>query len=283
MLHPDLYVDKFDDSWLDERFVHALRLLSEHCTSPQIGCLRQDVFTLPVFNRAFCTMLCEEVTALEESGQHLSRPNNMAYHGVILEDVGMRFSRDLVERHLFPFAAALLGMNPLTSLHSFVVLYGLGRDKALDPHVDDSTVTFNICLSDDCEGSELLFCWNIGSPEHRLKSCVHSHTAGQAVAHYGHLRHSALPITAGVRRNLILWLREGPPIDRRGTYQQEARPPDPVCVSFTHDLDYFSWHSAPPLRGNGQPASMRDRRAWCPPEGTAASASQDPSGSSPEI
>lgn len=222
-------------------------------------------------------MLGEEVAALEESGRHLSRPNNMAYHGVILEDVGMRFTRDLVARHLFPLAAALLGMNPLASLHSFVVSYGLGRDKALDPHVDDSTVTFNVCLSDDCEGSQLLFCGNMGAPEHRLKSHVHSHTAGEAVAHYGHLRHSALPINAGVRRNLILWLKEEPPVDRRGEYQREARPPDALCVSFTHDVDYFSWHADPPLRGDGQRASTSDRRAWCPPDGAAAPNGHDAS------
>lgn len=270
MLHSCLYVDTFDDSWLDERFLHALRLLLEKCSSIHVVYPRQDVFTLPVFSQAFCKMLCEEISALEESGQQLSRPNNMAYHGVILEDVGMRFSRDLAERHLFPFAAELLGMNPLKSLHSFVVSYGLGRDKALDPHIDDSTVTFNVCLSDDCEGSQLLFCGNMGAPEHRLVSHMHEHTSGQAVAHYGHLRHSALPITAGVRRNLILWLKEEPSVDRRGSYQREARHPDAMCVSFTHDVDYFSWHDEPPLRGDGQRVSNLEKRAWCPPEGAAS-------------
>lgn len=68
MLHPCLYVDTSDDTRLDERLLHARRLLAEKCTSVHVALPRQDVFTLPVFSQAFCTMLCEEVAALEESG-----------------------------------------------------------------------------------------------------------------------------------------------------------------------------------------------------------------------
>lgn len=269
MLHPELYSVVFLDKWLDARFQHVRDMLAQHCTSVHIRFLRPDIFTFPLFSPRFCQLLAQELEHIERSRTDLARPNNMAYSGTILRDVGLDFCDDLVARLLQPLAASLMQMNPLGSLHAFAVAYGTGLDKALDPHVDDSTVTFNAALTSDFEGSSLLFCGNMGAPDHRHASYEHEHVRGSVICHYGHVRHSALPITAGVRRNLILWLKEDPPKDRRGPYQRENGHPDALCVSFTHDHDYFDWHQEPPLRGDGSFASAADRRAWCPPPGAA--------------
>ena len=44
-----------------------------------------------------------------------------------------------------------------------------------------------------------------------------------------------------------------------GSYEREAGPPDPQCLSYTHDRDYGEFKPYPP--GKAHFAG----RAWCPP------------------
>ena len=71
--------------------------------------------------------------------------------------------------------------------------------------------------------------------------------------HWGHRRHSALPIRSGFRRNLIIWLREFPKKRRLPEFAKEESPPDSLCVSFTHDRDFFKYHENAPRREDGAP------------------------------
>jgi hypothetical protein len=85
----------------------------------------------------------------------------------------------------------------------------------------------------------------------------------------GSRRHGADDIESGTRMNLIVWnhnwaYRESFEFKARqqaNVYDKEAGPPDPLCLSFTHDRDYLKYKTVPvSLKGqNFQP--------WCPPRG----------------
>jgi hypothetical protein len=146
----------------------------------------------------------------------------------------------------------------LDAHHTFVVEYRHGGDTALDMHSDDSEITFNVNLVDSFEGSSLRFCGMPGTAGHRTHARCLEHSIGRAVVHPGALRHGALPITQGERMNLIVWMTStwlrqhcqpalgGQP----GRYpisdaKTAGHPPDPLCVSVTHDPDHAIWLKRP--------------------------------------
>ena len=73
-------------------------------------------------------------------------------------------------------------------------------------------------------------------------------------------------ITRGERANLIIWahndaFRASPLYSaHERNYAPESTPPDPMCLSYTHDRDYAVFKEYTPdqlpHRGSG----------WCPPE-----------------
>jgi len=88
---------------------------------------------------------------------------------------------------------------------------------------------------------------------------------GRAVVHLGRRRHGADDIEGGRRLNLIMWnyspdYQNSAEYRRRAAlYAREAGPPDPICVSLTHDRD-VQLHPTPELAVQRHLAS-----AWCPP------------------
>eukprot|EP00931_Biecheleriopsis_adriatica_P077316 TRINITY_DN50902_c0_g1_i1.p1 TRINITY_DN50902_c0_g1~~TRINITY_DN50902_c0_g1_i1.p1 ORF type:complete len:416 (-),score=25.04 TRINITY_DN50902_c0_g1_i1:7-1107(-) len=120
-------------------------------------------------------------------------------------------------------------------------------------HVDECDVTFNIGLSDmdAFEGSDLVFCGMLASPEHRHYLASYKHVKGRCVAHCGKRRHGALNITAGERASLIVWTKSGhfrkssayAAKVRVPAHVKEVANPDTMCLSYTHDLDYSTWVS----------------------------------------
>jgi hypothetical protein len=153
--------------------------------------------------------------------------------------------------------------------HSFIVRYQSDEDLGLDMHVDDSDVTFNVCLGHDFTGATLTFCGNLGQPDHRKQSHTYHHEVGRAVIHLGSRRHGADDIASGSRANLIVWnhnqaFRESAHYRRMRSvlYEPEDGPPDAVCLSYTHDRD-FSFYKELPESKKGESFDGR----WCPPEG----------------
>merc|ERR1719231_37586 len=120
-------------------------------------------------------------------------------------------------------------------------------DLGLDMHVDNSDVTFNVCLGKEFSGAGLSFCGYMGEPRHRNLSYTYAHKKGHCVVHLGRRRHGADDITTGERLNLIIWNtnlthRSSPgylELQRQHRYEREAAAPDLVCLSYTHDRDYL--------------------------------------------
>ncbi|KAH8047713.1 procollagen-lysine 5-dioxygenase [Aureococcus anophagefferens] len=202
--------------------------------------LDAELFAVDLFEESFAAALLADVDAFEATGLPVSRPNSMNKYGVVVNDVGFEHLITTLQRFVLqPLASALYGGraggDPAADFdahHSFVVRYdAAGGDKHLAPHTDDSDVTFNCCLGRrGFEGSGLVFCGELGRPDHRK----HSHTFAHRIG-------------------------GGAEVD----YGAEASPPDVVCVSYQHDRDSGRFRPYPDAAAEG---AFRGR-SWCPPRG----------------
>ena len=207
--------------------------------------LTDDVFFFKCMKPSACDDIVEIIKKYETetSSSNRRQPNSMNKYGLVLNEInGVRricdhFQKKIIQpiaRKLFAYA---LNNRSLDGHHTFTVRYKKGEDRGLDMHTDDSDITFNICLKAASGGSELQFCGDISEPTHRKESIRFVHKKGYAVMHYGSRRHGALDIDKGERINIIMWSYCNPRLDR-ALRPAENADPDPVCLSWTHDLDY---------------------------------------------
>lgn len=264
----------WDPTWFDPKFLEAKQRADTGDAGAWRGLLQEEcweVYSFPLFTEAFCETLIAEMAHYEASGLPVRRPNSMNEYGLILNMIGLEPMLDRLQtevwqpiaQELFPAIGAEFDRH-----HSFIVHYQMGKDLGLDMHTDDSEVTFNVCLGKEFKGAGLQVCGNQASASHRKASHLYQHVKGRCLVHLGYRRHGADNITEGERLNLIVWNRnsEFRRSDRwerhhvQGKqYETEVGPPDPVCLSYTHDRDYtafkaYTSRSAPYRKG-----------AWCPP------------------
>lgn len=220
-----------------------------------------------MFTPTFCEAFLREVDNYLDSGLPVRRPNSMNNYGLIVNEIGMRpaltrFQQEILQpvaQVLFPEIGYAFGSH-----HSFMVQYRPSEDLGLDMHTDDSDVTFNVCLGEEFQGAGLTFCGGVGTADHRQFSFQYKHVVGRAVVHLGTKRHGADDISQGTRRNLIVWnhnldYRRSPAYTMRMyNYSKESGPPDPRCLSYTHDRDFRAYKDLP----NG---ATPGKRPWCPP------------------
>ena len=179
-----------------------------------------DIYAISIFSQQWCHRVLNELDALdkwvEESGCRVETPNSMNNYGVILSQIGLTPMVDaLLEDVMGPISALCfpeVGGDTLNDVHGFVVEYQPNKDRSLGFHVDDSEVTLNLCLGTQFTGGDLYF-EGRRCEMHRQTGCsdvdrfVWEHQVGVGVIHAGKHRHGALPISEGVRKNLILWCR----------------------------------------------------------------------------
>ena len=101
----------------------------------------------------------------------------MNSYGLVLNEIGMEATFDALQACCLRKIGSLL--FPVEGLldrhHSFIVQYAAGKDLGLDMHVDNSDVTFNVCLGRKFRGAGLTFCGYMGDPHHRHRSHVYHH------------------------------------------------------------------------------------------------------------
>lgn len=239
----------------------------------------KNVYSFDCFNETFINLLNEEIqnfyVASEKYNIPIKRPNSMNNYGVVINEIGLRpLITSFQQYYLWPIARILFPLEAthFDYHHSFIVRYQSQEDLGLDMHIDDSDVTFNVCLGQPgFKGATLQFCGMFGSSKHRKAMHKYHHEVGRAILHLGNQRHGADNILEGKRMNLIVWnhnyqYRHSPqyrmsPDYKRKYYQSEEGPPDEVCLSYTHDKDY--------LRYKQFPESVKDKifHPWCPPLG----------------
>jgi hypothetical protein len=271
-LHPNLFEVKkgWLREWFDPRFLRLVEISRTKSREEVLDWVEEispDVFVFPVFTPLYCNLVLGEMENYRKSGLRIRRPNSMNNYGLILNSIGLEPMLSLFqEQYLQPLTRLLLpeAGGVLDEHHSFLVKYKVGQDRGLDMHTDDSDVTFNVCLGRQFSGAELSFCGHIREADHRLHRKSYQHVQGWAVMHLGSQRHGAADIKSGERINLIMWNRSYVYRYSRDQvlpkYEAEVAPPDPVCVSFTHDRDYKQYINVPEdiHTGNNQ---------WCPPRG----------------
>lgn len=283
--HPELFGNNFREEWLHPEMQLLVRKferidgngapLDLKDLHPLLRLETEEVYSFRCLSAPFLSMFNEEIqnfyAASSKYGIPVQRPNSMNNYGVIVNAIGMRpMVTSLQQTYVWPVARHLFPAqgSAFDDHHSFIVRYRSDEDPGLDMHVDDSDVTFNVCLGRSFTGATLTFCGNFGRPDHRRRAHSYRHEIGRAVLHLGSRRHGAEDIVSGVRANLIVWNRnlewrrsEEYRRSRTTMYEKEEGPPDPVCLSYTHDRDYLFYRELPESK-KGQAF-----HPWCPPKG----------------
>jgi hypothetical protein len=120
-----------------------------------------------------------------------------------------RFYNDLVDEYVRPVARLLFpeyvsSAGDDAESYAFTIRYKADEDLALREHSDASLFTLNVNLNrpeEAYEGSSVLFF----DKDKGTNSSV-AFEPGEALLHLGQVRHAALPLTAGERTNLVIWL-----------------------------------------------------------------------------
>ena len=264
-LHRELFGGTWQQSWLHDRFLELAEATRHEATVPELvrkGLLREelpDVYSTMTFSKRFCDIILKEIenfmSYCDKHGVAIHRPNSMNRYGVVLNLMGMKPVLTHLQQQFFvPISRALFpieGSN-FSDHHTFIISYNCAKDKALDMHTDDSDVTWNICLGKEgFIGSGLTFCGQIADADHRKYSGSYTHELGRAVIHLGQRRHGADNILSGDRHNIVMWCknndyRNSDLFERRmRRYEKESGPPDPRCLSYTHDRDYIAFKDYP--------------------------------------
>jgi hypothetical protein len=168
------------------------------------------VFRCQIFSMDFCRALIDEIQNFEKSGLPINRPNSMNNYGGVLDDIG--FYKTFEELFLIYLRPILLLYFPniadkIDHHHAFIVQYKLTEDLDLGFHYDDSELTLNLCLGKEFTGGELYFRGLLEDPSSHDEKFIYNHVPGVSLFHIGKHRHGAMPITAGERYNLIIWLK----------------------------------------------------------------------------
>ena len=181
------------------------------------------------------------------------RPNGMNRYGIILDEhvegavsyhAITDFLKQLAAEYIRPLGRSFF--HALTSrkssdeddceTYAFTIRYQPNEDVELKEHSDASIYTLNINLNhhhpmeddqlhnkkeqkvEDYKGSSLYFV-----DENTKETVPVSFTPGMAILHKGLVRHAALPIQAGERHNLVIWLFGKGGYVRFGEYPEEER------------------------------------------------------------
>lgn len=196
---------------------------------------------------------------IEQTQKYKSNaPNSMNNYGLVLNNTPLSgFIKKLQREYLVPLFKLLFpDFGNIKDFHAFTIKYSDNEDYNLDPHTDDSDITFNICLTQPIKGSELIFCGNIDSSDHRQVSKIYQHKVGYAIIHLGKRRHCAIDILQGSRMNLVIWNRYYNV--KKSSIVPEIGVPDKLCISYTHDKDYFKYFTKPP-----KGFKRKQRNPWC--------------------
>jgi len=131
--------------------------------------------------------------------------------GLLLENIGLSsFIEHLLESYLAHIAAFVYSHTlPLRSHQSFVVKYEPGHQAIMSTHIDESDITFNVCLGEEFTGSALYFVDKRRVENRYVDEETFSvqHKPGRLVVHLGNAHHGVKPIISGCRYNMVVWCK----------------------------------------------------------------------------
>eukprot|EP00026_Physarum_polycephalum_P005349 Phypoly_transcript_05381.p1 GENE.Phypoly_transcript_05381~~Phypoly_transcript_05381.p1 ORF type:complete len:453 (+),score=57.96 Phypoly_transcript_05381:433-1791(+) len=177
-------------------------LLKEVTTSTETG-----LFIFPIFAPSFCSDLVQEMKYFIAMN---SISEEKGIEGISLNQFkGVTSFVDWIASHVARLACKVYPPDKiLYKLEPFfanVVYYTSGSSSVEHPvHIDDSHLTINISLANNCSGGELYF---FNSQTKNLET-LQEHPVGSAVMHLGSLPHGVNTVTAGERFNLTIWFKK---------------------------------------------------------------------------
>uniref|UniRef100_UPI00358E3A6C 2-oxoglutarate and iron-dependent oxygenase domain-containing protein 2 isoform X1 n=1 Tax=Myxine glutinosa TaxID=7769 RepID=UPI00358E3A6C len=214
-LHPEVY--SLQRNFLATEFLQLVDFCNSREASLQgllqrVICLApKRTYRFPIFTKEFCHLFLDELHNFERSGLPKGRPNSMNQHGISIAELGCDASLiSPLYTFLRPITRLLypdLGGDALDSHKAFVVHYGPAADQDLAYHFDNAEITLNVCLGEEFEGGELYFGSMQQEMENETEFQAVAHQLTFGILHCGQHRHGALPLSAGERWNLIVWLR----------------------------------------------------------------------------
>ncbi|XP_028852210.1 2-oxoglutarate and iron-dependent oxygenase domain-containing protein 2 isoform X2 [Denticeps clupeoides] len=253
-LHSHVY--KLQEADLAPEFLQAVKYcLNSYATKEGLLKLIETeaaprVYRFPVFTKEFCRDLTEELEHFEQSGAPRGKPNTMNNYGILLDELG--FDEGLIshlrELYLSPITSLLYpdcGGKQLDSHKAFVVKYAMHEDLDLTYHYDNAEVTLNVSLGKDFIDGNLYFGDMRQVPLSEAECVEVEHHVSQGVLHRGQQMHGALPISAGVRWNLIVWMRSS----------QERNKMCPMCSKKPTLVESRGFADGFTASGQGQNAS----------------------------
>lgn len=183
------------------------------------------IYSFDLLSERCCEKLRDEIARyvryknewISENGRH---PPGVLRERLQLVDAGLANIQEDLFLLAKPLAARLFDTKVDTP-HGYVIGYASSENpehnisrKGLVPHVDDSEVTLNVCLSGGFEGGGLQF-HGLRTPDETTvayelpepNQFTYQHQLGRAVMHLGNHFHEVKDVTAGERHVLIVWLR----------------------------------------------------------------------------
>ncbi|XP_069190150.1 2-oxoglutarate and iron-dependent oxygenase domain-containing protein 2 isoform X1 [Procambarus clarkii] len=211
-MHPQIFT--LQPSFLAPRFHEIVKCSQEDKQTLEgiTSCIESHqnrIYSFPVFTEEFCQLFLEEIRNFEESPLPKGRPNTMNQYGINLDELGFdSFISNLRTTYITPLTRLLfpdVGGDSLDSHKAFIVTYKEGEDVDLDYHFDNAEVTLNVSLNEDYSDGDLYF--GPMRTEISNQRFGYTHKLGKGLLHRGQQLHGALPISDGVRYNLIVWMR----------------------------------------------------------------------------
>jgi len=202
----EVFAPEFLQIWRAARAGEGLPAALKH--------VHDSCFESPLLTRDFCMKLKAELRHFKAQGLPHQRPNSMNRNGCILNEIGLGPLMDrIIMLYLLPVCNQLYPEyldHGLDTHHSFIVDYAVGQDTSLGVHDDNSEITLNVALSEDYSGGTLALYHRarVAHPQRLQKKPYHHRVGlGTMLLHPGELLHEVLPLTAGERQGLIVWLR----------------------------------------------------------------------------
>lgn len=179
-----------------------------------------------VFTDEFLNQILSDISAAKVDSTGFTTPNTMNSDGFVLHELGYGpLFQEFMKKWIVPITSRIYPFylwcgGDLDEIHGFTIRFTAETDRGdvvyreASRHMDQSQITFNLCLkNEDPIGSQVRFSNvrgeedGIGDGDGDVQEVVVSMERNSAVIHVGQQWHSTDMIQSGERVNLILWFR----------------------------------------------------------------------------
>ena len=205
MLHPEIY------TYFEDKEAWKLKYLRPEALSKEwdmmVEEIAPDVFSFPLFKEELCAKLIEEAEATQSwtHKRHAFYPTtDMLVDTFGFEEIYMDLLDEYImdaARHVYQLQGGGWDQGNVYS-ENFMIRYSPEEQGHLSLHYDQSRISSNVLLNDDCEGGGTYFS--------RHKALAQPKGVGYATFHPGQIthKHGGMPVTKGTRYIIVSFVNE---------------------------------------------------------------------------